>query len=164
MTDSHGQRSSMQESKMKKIGGSSLNRIYWKYWLISVAFLLILRFTVFLSSPEQIRFYLFTAFAAITWIPTVVIFTFETRRHLLYLHARFPQIQPRGPLVYPYILRIKSSVSKEQLEDPAVRSIITRYRGFIRFMWVEFFCFALLYFAVMIDRGILAALVERIFS
>ncbi len=154
----------MQPTKMKEIGGRSYNRIYWRYWLLSVAFLLILRFTLFLSSPEQSRFYLFIGFAAVTWIPTAVIFTFETRRHLLRLHARFRHIPPRGPLVYPYILRIKSSVSKEELEDPAVRSIITRYRGFVRFMWAEFFCFAVLYLAVMFDREIFTALVERIFS
>jgi hypothetical protein len=147
-----------------RFGGTSHNRLYWKYWLILVGILLILRFTVFLSSPERSRFYLFIAFAAVTWIPTFVIFTYETRRHLLYLQAWFPQIPPRGPLVYPYILRIKSHVSREELEQPEVRSIIKRYRGFVRFMWVEFLSFAVLYLTVMIDREALAALIGRIFS
>jgi len=147
-----------------RIGGASHNRMYWKYWLVLVGILLILRFTVFLTSSEQARFYLFITFAIITWIPTFIIFTYETRRHLLYLQAWFPHIPPRGPLVYPYILRIKSYVSKEELEDPEVRSIIKRYRGFVRFMWVEFLSFAVLYLAVMIDREALTALLEKVLS
>jgi hypothetical protein len=128
-----------------------------------VGILLVLRFTLFLSSPEQARFYLFVAFAALTWIPTFIVFTYETRRHLLYLQARFPQIPPRGPLVYPYILRIRSYVSKEELEDPEVRSIIKRYRGYMRFMWSEFLSFAVLYLVIMIDREALAVLIGKIF-
>jgi hypothetical protein len=154
----------MKKSALKNIGGTSHNRIYWKYWLISVAVLLLLRFTLFLSSSESARFYLFTAFTVITWIPTIIVFIYETRRHLLYLQAWFPQIPPRGPLVYPYILRIRSYVSKEELEEPAVQSIITRYRSFIHFMWVEFISFAVLYLAVMIDRDALVALLGKISS
>jgi hypothetical protein len=67
-------------------------------------------------------------------------------------------------LVYPYILRIRSYVSKEELEEPAVQSIITRYRSFIHFMWVEFISFAVLYLAVMIDRDALVALLGKISS
>jgi len=151
----------MSISQLKKSGGTSHNRMYWKYWLILAGILLILRFTVFLTASEQARFYLLITFAFITWIPTVLIFAYETRRHLLYLQAWFPHIPPRGPLVYPYILRIKSHVSKEELEVPEVRSIITRYRGFIRFMWVEFLSFAVLYLVVMIDREALDALLGR---
>jgi hypothetical protein len=154
----------METSQSKHFGGASHNHIYWKYWLILVAILLILRFSIFLSSGETARFFLFIAFAAVTWIPTALIFAYETRRHLLYLQAWFPQIPPRGPLVYPYILRIKSFVSKEELENPAVQAIIARYRGFVRFMWVEFICFAVLYVVVMLDREALAALVEKVFS
>jgi len=153
----------MEESRPMRIGRASHNRMYWKYWLILVGLLLILRFTVFQSSSEQARFYLFIAFAVLTWIPSVIIFAYETRRHLLYLQAYFPQIPPRGPLVYPYILRIRSSGAKEELESPAVRSIIKRYRRFMRFMWVEFLSFAVLYLVVMIDGEALAALIDRVF-
>jgi len=152
----------MKESRPMRIGGASHNRMYWKYWLILVGLLLILRFTVFLPSSEQARFYLFIVFAVLTWIPTVIIFAYETRRHLLYLQAYFPHIPPRGPLVYPYILQIRSHVAKEKLEDPEVRSIIKRYRGFVRFMWVEFLSFALLYLVVMINRETLTALIDKI--
>lgn len=150
-------------SEAKKTVGVSHNAIYWKYWLIAVVVLLFLRLTLFLSASENARFYLFTAFAIITWVPTILVFAYETRRHLLYLQAWFPHIPPRGPLVYPYIVRIRSHVSKEELEDPGVRSIITRYRRFVRFMWVQFLSFGVLYLAVMIDREALDALLGKIF-
>jgi len=146
-----------------KTGGASHNRVYWKYWLILVGILLILRFTVFASSSEETRFYLFITFAALTWLPSFIIFSYETRRHILYLQAHFPQIPPRGPLVYPYILRIRSSAAGEGLENPRVRQIIKHYKSFMRFMWVEFLSFAVLYLVVMTDRKALAALIGRIF-
>jgi hypothetical protein len=145
-----------------KAGGVSHNRVYWKYWLILVGILLILRFTVFLSSSGRARFYLFIVFAVLTWIPTFIVFTFETRRHLLYLQAWFPQIPPRGPLVYPYILRIRSSTAGDELENPRIRRIIKRYHRFVRFMWLEFLSFAVLYLVVILDRDTLAALIGRI--
>jgi hypothetical protein len=153
----------MQPSEPRKIVGVSHNRLYWKYWLILVGILLILRFTFFLSSSERARFYLFIVFAVLSWIPTFIIFAYETRRHLLYLQTWFPQVTPRGPLVYPYLLRIRSYVPREELKDPRVRSMIKRYRRFVRFMWVEFLSFAVLYLVVMIDREALAALIDRIF-
>jgi hypothetical protein len=152
----------MEKSRPMRIGGTSHNRLYWRYWLILTGLLLILRFTLFRASSDQARFYLFIAFAILTWMPTVIIFAYETRRHVLYLYAHFPHVPPRSPLVYPYILRIRSRVAKEELEVPAVRSIIRRYRRFIHFMWVEFLSFAVLYVVVMIDRVTLSALIDKI--
>lgn len=61
--------------------------IYRRGWIVAVVLTLILRFTVFLHSPQQDRFNVFLAFAFSTWLPLMALNIIESYRLRNYFSA-----------------------------------------------------------------------------
>lgn len=146
----------MQDNPSYRLHLKTIIKTYRTYTFLCILLLLLLRFTVFRSSSEGVRFNLFLVYAAATWIPACVIHYFETERVLGYLRARFPDRRIWG------LVRLKTLLSPEELNDPTIRHLIFNYKRWVKFCWLEFALLPILFFIVMLDRTALLQLKEMI--
>ena len=65
-------------------------KIYRRVWIGAVVITLILRFTVFLHTPEHHRIFIWLAFALGTWLPLIIASLYEQTRIKSYIQAHHP--------------------------------------------------------------------------
>ena len=129
-------------------------KLYWVCWLVCVFLLLMLRFTLYSSSPEDARFHLIIAFALITWIPTGFLSLYESYRLRAYLRDNHAQMWERITYSTTGMFNIHSIpfiLSSEDLGDQSVRYLKSNFKRFWAFALTQFFFLFVLSLVVLID-------------
>jgi hypothetical protein len=138
-------------------------RVYWVCWLICVLLLLALRFTAFLSSSEDARFYLITIFALSTWLATGIVNFYESHRLRKYLrdnHSDFFKKITYSTTGFFNIHSIPFLFSKEDLGDQNVSFLKSNVKRFWGFALTQFLMYPVLILIVLIDQSFIRRAIE----
>jgi len=138
-------------------------KVYWVCWLICVLLLLTLRFTAFLSSSENARFYLITIFALTTWLATAILNFHESHRLRTYLrdnHSDFFKKITYSTTGFFNIRYIPFLFSKEDQDDKNVSFLKSNIKRFFAFALSQFLMYPALFLIVLIDQNFIRKVVE----
>lgn len=116
--------------------------IYRRVWVVAAALAIILRFTLFLHSPEQSRFYVFLAFVIGTWGPLMLANVVESQRLRSYFATHHGS--PRN-----IFLGFKISAwffSHDDHGDPKLEVFRQERQQFGRFTFIVFFTYPVMFF------------------
>lgn len=132
-------------------------------WLICVLLLLVLRFTAFLSSSEDARFYLIIIFVLSTWLATGVLNFYEHQRLRKYLrenHFDFFKKITYSTTGFFNIRSIPFLFSKEDLGDQNVSLLKSNVKRFWGFALTQFLMYPALILIVLLDQNFMRKVVE----
>jgi hypothetical protein len=117
-------------------------KIYRRVWMVAVVLTVILRFTLFLHSPQQSRFYVFLAFLLSTWLPLILANVVESQRFRSYFatHHGSPRDFFLGFRMLAWFF------SRDDHGDPKLEIFRQERHRFGRFMFTVFFTYPVIFF------------------
>jgi hypothetical protein len=138
-------------------------KIYWRVWILSVALILLIRFTLLVNSEEGSRFNLFTVYALLTWIAVIGVSIYEARRFFSYLEnhhkskwEEITYVPIFGSGGHNAFRSLPFIYSKDDLGDTNVQMLKDNNKGVIKLLLTVFISFIFIFWAVMIDSHAIA--------
>ena len=128
----------------------------WKTWLVLIAILFAIRFAVLNAADEDARFFVFAAYAIISWLPLIFINMYVGIRLDAYLRKHHKNAKHLwsgfGPLAI--FRRLSFLRSPEDLGDAEVGRLKQEYKAFLRLAVTVFLTMPFLFIAFMLGARI----------